>query len=37
MNTKDITRKALYDLIWEKSLGKVAQQIIVKSHKLKKI
>ncbi|TQO38678.1 hypothetical protein GQ41_3338 [Arenibacter algicola] len=37
MKTKAITRKALYDLIWEKSLRKVAQQINVKSHKLKNI
>tara|TARA_R110000764_G_scaffold42426_2_gene95562 strand:- start:298 stop:1338 length:1041 start_codon:yes stop_codon:yes gene_type:complete len=37
MKAKAITRKALYDLIWEKSLRKVAQQINVKSHKLKKI
>lgn len=37
MKTKAITRKSLYDLIWEKSLRKVAQQINVKSYKLKKI
>lgn len=37
MKTKAITRKALYDLIWEKSPRKVAQQINVKSHNLKKI
>tara|TARA_R110001632_G_scaffold231702_1_gene370772 strand:- start:202 stop:1242 length:1041 start_codon:yes stop_codon:yes gene_type:complete len=37
MKTKAITRKALFDLIWEKSLRKVAQQINVKSNKLKKI
>jgi len=37
MKTKAITRKALYDLIWERSLRKVAQLINVKSHKLKKI
>ena len=37
MKTKAITGKALYDLIREKSLRNVAQQINVKSHKLKKI
>lgn len=37
MKTKAITRKALYELIWEKSLRKVAQQINVKSQYLKKI
>ncbi|MBD0779293.1 hypothetical protein HPE56_15945 [Maribacter sp. ANRC-HE7] len=37
MNTEAITRKALYALIWEKSLRKVAQQINVKSQNLKKI
>ena len=37
MKTNAITRKALYELIWEKSQRKVAQQINVKSQYLKKI
>jgi len=37
MKTIAITRKALYDLIWEKGLRNVAQQINVISNKLKKI
>ncbi len=35
MRTKAITRKAFYDLIWEKGLPIVAQQINIKSHKMK--
>tara|TARA_R110000868_G_scaffold144361_1_gene363351 strand:+ start:13454 stop:13606 length:153 start_codon:yes stop_codon:yes gene_type:complete len=37
MKTKAMTRKALYELIWEGSQRNVAQQINVKSHNLKKI
>jgi hypothetical protein len=37
METKAITRKTLYDLILERGLRKVVQQINIKSHKLKYI